>query len=86
MRGGIGMMVCLDFDDAPARAVEQKRGADQFRRDRMNAAGKKIAVQTASAGHMALRGRDMRKTMVGILALISSAATGLVRRQRKQHT
>jgi hypothetical protein len=45
VRGRIGVMIRLDFDNDAADAVDQERGADQIGRDLMDAAVKKLTSQ-----------------------------------------
>src|SRR6516162_10868895 len=50
MRGRVGVMVRLDFDDDPADAADQKGRADQIGRDHMYAAREKAAAQLLAEG------------------------------------
>src|SRR5262249_20267738 len=45
MRGGIRLMVGLEFDDLATDAVEQEGRPDQFRRNLVHTAGEEIAGQ-----------------------------------------
>src|ERR1700722_10978965 len=47
---GIGVVIGLDLDDAAADAMAQKDRADQIRRDRVHAAGKKTASDASHFG------------------------------------
>ena len=57
VRRRVLVVVSLDLDDASAHAVDEQRRPDQFGRDRVDAAGKKVTAKLAHAATLASRRR-----------------------------